>query len=205
MRRIIVIDGGLAGLTAAVRLAGKTEVIAIDSRPRLGGQILTERHGALTIVRGAERFVFRSEAVPRLAADVRIGDDVIGQSAMLSYGFDGEALRVLAPGQAAAFQAFQVAPSDLGQGIRSFRHGMGSLVSALQAHLHGRVDVRTGTTASRVELREPGGCRVLVGDDAIDVHGVVVATDARSAASLLASVEPSAAGLATAHTLSSSP
>ncbi len=202
MRRVVIIGGGLAGLTAAVRLAPETDVIAVDSRSRLGGQILTERHGRLTVERGAEGFVFRSEAVPRLAADVGLRTDLIGQSVMRSYGFDGDRLRVLAPGEAAAFLGFQVPRADLGQGIRSFRHGMGSLISALRSHLQGRAELRTSTTATRVEPRGEG-VRVVVGDDALDADGVVVATNAKGAARLLASVAPSAAVLGAAPTLSS--
>ena len=42
MRRVVIIGGGLAGLTAAVRLAPKADVILLDARARVGGQILTE-------------------------------------------------------------------------------------------------------------------------------------------------------------------
>ena len=156
----------------------------------------------MTIERGAEGFLFRSEAVPRLAADVGLGADLIGQSVAQSYGFDGDRLSVLGPGEAASFLGFQVPSGDIGQGIRSFRRGMGSLVSALQIHLDGRVDLRTETAATRVEQRD-GGLRVLVGDEAITANCVVVATEAAAAARVLSVLTPRAAALATAATFSS--
>ena len=202
MRKVIVIGGGLAGLTAAVRLAPEADIVVLEAEPRLGGQILTEWQDPLTVERGAEGFVFRSEAVPRLAAEVGLRADLIGQSVMQSYGFDGDGLRALGPGEAASFLGFQVPRGDLGKGIRSFRQGMGSLVRSLETRLRARADIRTSTTATRVELHD-GGARVVVGDDALEANGVVVATQARGAARLLASVTPEAVTLASAPTLSS--
>lgn len=202
MRKVIVIGGGLAGLTAAVRLAPVTDVVVLEAEPRLGGQILTEWPDPLTIERGAEGFVFRSEEVPRLAAEVGLHADLIGQSVMQSYGFDGDRLRALGPGEAALFLGFQVPRGDLGKGIRSFRRGMGSLVGALETRLRAQADVRTGTPATSVELGDPG-VRVVVGADTVEASGVVVATQAGAAARLLEPVTPRAAILAAAPTLSS--
>lgn len=202
MRRVVIIGGGLAGLTAAMRLAPKADVILLDARARLGGQILTEWQGRLTIERGAEGFLFRSEAVPRLAGDVGLGADLIGQSVAQSYAFDGDRLSVLGPGEAASFLGFQVPKGDIGRGIRSFRRGMGSLVNALQTDLAQTVDLRTGTAATRVE-QAGGGVRVLVGDEEIEATGVVVATEAAAASRVLSVLTPRAAALATAATFSS--
>ena len=201
MRKVVIIGGGLAGLTAAVRLAQTAEVTLLDARPRVGGQILTEWQGGLTIERGAEGFLFRSEAVPRLAADVGLGADLIGQSVAQSYGFDGDRLSVLGPGEAASFLGFQVPPGDIGHGIRSFRRGMGSFVQALQSHLADRVELRTDTSATVVEPHD-GGFRVRLGDEALTAGGVVVATQAADAARMLARSWPSAAALAAASTFS---
>lgn len=202
MRKVIVIGGGLAGLTAAVRLAAEADVVVLEAASRLGGQILTEWEDPLTVERGAEGFVFRSEAVPRLAAEVGLHTDLIGQSVMQSYGFDGDGLRALGPGEAASFLGFQVPRGDLGKGIRSFRQGMGSLVRALETRLRASADVRTDTMATRVELGDQG-VRVVAGDDTIAASGVVVATEARAAARLLEPVIQRAAILANAPTLSS--
>ncbi|SVA30154.1 uncharacterized protein METZ01_LOCUS83008 [marine metagenome] len=202
--RIVIIGGGLAGLTAAVGLSSRYAVTVLDARPRLGGQILTEVHGGCVVERGAEGFVFRSEALPRLAGAVGLSDQLVGQSVTRSYGFDGERLRVLAPGEAATFLGFQVSRDDLGLGIRSFRGGMGSLVLALIAHLDGRVGLRTGMAADYIELRSAGVRVVLDDGGSLETDAVIVATPARVAASLLQhNFDPQASALLAAPVLSS--
>ncbi len=202
--RIVIIGGGLAGLTAAVGLSSRYAVTVLDARPRLGGQILTEVHGGCVVERGAEGFVFRSEALPRLAGAVGLSGQLVGQSVTRSYGFDGERLRVLAPGEAATFLGFQVSRDDLGLGIRSFRGGMGSLVLALIAHLDGRVGLRTGMVADYVELRSAGVRVVLDDGGSLETDAVIVATPARVAASLLQhNFDPQASALLAAPVLSS--
>ncbi|MER6912170.1 hydroxysqualene dehydroxylase HpnE [Streptomyces sp. NPDC000594] len=51
--RAVVIGGGLAGITAALRLAdGGAEVTLVESRPRLGGLAFSFRRGDLTVDNG---------------------------------------------------------------------------------------------------------------------------------------------------------
>ena len=202
--RVVVIGGGLAGLAAAVRLSSRCAVTVLDAGPRLGGQILTEVHEGCVVERGAEGFVFRSEALPRLAGAVGMPGQVIGQAVTRSYGFDGARLRLLAPGEAATLLGFQVPRDDLGQGIRTFRDGMGSLVSAVSAYLEGRAEICTGTVARQVEPR-PTGARVVLDHGAcLDADAVIVATPARVAARLLQpDCNPQAGALSAAPLVSS--
>lgn len=197
----------MAGLTAAFRLKDVAGVVVLEAAARVGGQIWTELDDGFAIERGAEGFVFRSEVVPRLAADLGMPDDLIGQSVMKSYGFDGEALRELAPGEAARFLGFQVPREDLGKGIRSLRRGMGSLIWALRGNLHDRVELRAGAPATRVETPDDGqdGVRVVLDDGAtLEADLVIVATNAHGAAELLQdAVGEPARALAGARTLSS--
>src|SRR5215217_2339501 len=52
---VLVIGGGIAGLSAAVELARNgVHSILIEARDRLGGRIHTVRHGQLPIELGAE-------------------------------------------------------------------------------------------------------------------------------------------------------
>ena len=113
---MVIVGGGLAGLTTAWRLGMRAEITVIDARSRFGGQIFTEHDGQFIVERGAEGFVFRSEALPRLASEVDLHEELIGQTVMQSYGFDGRQLSVLRAGEAAAFLGFQVPAADLGKG-----------------------------------------------------------------------------------------
>jgi len=192
---VVIVGGGLAGLTTAWRLGMRAEITVIDARSRFGGQIFTEHDGQFIVERGAEGFVFRSEALPRLASEVDLHEELIGQTVMQSYGFDGRQLSVLRAGEAAAFLGFQVPAADLGKGIRTFRRGMGSLVQALQTRLAERVALRLGQSVSEVESRPNGVQVVLQGGAAITADAVVVATDARGASHVLQSTLPGARSL----------
>lgn len=209
MRSIVVVGAGLAGLTAALRVARgepRARVIVAERDARLGGQIWTERDADVLVERGGEGFVFRSEAVARLAADVGLGEQLIGQAVLTSYGFDARGLVALAPGEAAAFLGFQVAREDFGRGIRSLRGGMGSLIDGLaRACAKAGVTVRRRAEVARV-TRERGGLVAELGDGAsLEASAVIVATTAARAAEVLAPVLDAASrdALAAAATVSS--
>lgn len=211
MSRIAIVGGGLAGLTVAYRagLAGH-EVTVLEAASRLGGQLSTARDDGWIVELGAEGFVARSEAVPRLAADLGMssagadaGSALLDQRATLSYRYDGSGLRALAPGEAAEALSFQVARTDRGAGIRTFVGGMQSLTDALATEVRRRSTVRLD---SAVRALGADGSRTLVDGEAYDA--VVLATSSAVAARLLLPVlgEGSDAGLAElarAETLSS--
>ena len=56
MARVVIVGGGLAGLTAAFRLCGDAQVHVdvLEAGPSLGGQIQTDRSAGFAIERGAE-------------------------------------------------------------------------------------------------------------------------------------------------------
>jgi oxygen-dependent protoporphyrinogen oxidase len=183
MPSLVIIGGGLAGLTAAFRLAPRVPVTLLEAAPRLGGQLLTELAEGFAIERGAEGFVFRSQAVPALVRGLGMPEtELIGQSVMRSYGFDGERLLALQPGEAASFLGFQVSKEDLGKGIRSLRRGMGSLVSAFEGALRERVSLRLAARVSRLEAHGSGVRVLLDGGAALDADAAIVATSAAAAA-----------------------
>ena len=199
MRRALVIGAGLSGLTTALYAARElepNELLVVERAPRVGGQIWTDRSGELLVERGGEGFVFRSEAVPALAAEVGVADQLIGQAVFTSYGFGERGLAALAPGEAATFLGFQVPRGELGRGIRTLRSGMGSLVEAAARTLERRgVPVRTAVAVDGI-AQTHGGLRVRCADgSAIDVRQVVVATNAASAARMLADLLPDAASV----------
>jgi oxygen-dependent protoporphyrinogen oxidase len=120
-----------------------------------------------------------------LAAELGVAERVIGQLTAKSYAFDGRELHELARGEAARFLGFQVPQRDLGQGIRSFRAGMGEIVRALAHALGPTTDIRVGTLVKELTLR--GGRVTLAHDGATDeFERVFVATSAAGAAATLA-------------------
>ena len=183
MRSALIVGGGLAGLTAAFRLQDHCKVTVLEGGPTWGGQIATTRDSGFVIERGGEGFVARSSALPILARDLGMPDALIGQSVFTSYGFDGQRLVALEPGEAATFLGFQVPKEDLGKGIRSLRGGMGSLIDALRAALQDRVEMLAGTTARSVKA---GVSRAEVETEnaVLGADALIVATSAASAAAL---------------------
>lgn len=209
MRRALVIGAGLSGLTTALRAAqaaSDAEIIVLERSSRLGGQIWTERAGDVIVERGGEGFVFRSEAVPALAAKVGVADQLMGQAVFTSYGFGERGLLALAPGEAATYLGFQVPREDLGRGIRTLRGGMGALVAGLQDAIasHG-VELRRGVEVCEL-TQDDGALRARCSDGTVIEAGcVTVATTAADAAGILAPmIEPELrASLGAAATLSS--
>lgn len=196
MKRIAVVGGGLSGLTVAYRLgrAGH-DVTVFDAAPRVGGQLWTAREEGWVVELGAEGFVARSEAVPALATELGLHDQLQGQQATTSYRFEDGTLRALAPGEAAAALNFQVDPSARGAGIRTFTGGMQALSDALAAALTGELRLE-----APVSVIEVGGSKARVDGSAFDE--VVLATSSAKAARLLAPVVHAPA-LGEAATLSS--
>jgi protoporphyrinogen/coproporphyrinogen III oxidase len=194
MARIVVIGGGLAGLVAAYKLIhARHTVLVIEADTRFGGQLHTEQRDGYLIEHGAEGFVARSEVVPRLAHQIGIGNELIGQSLTRSLGYRAGELRELASGEAAALLGFQVPPDDTGAGVRTFRRGMGSFIQALRQNLETDVELRVGFRARQIErrsrdyeIRDDAGVSVLA-------ERIVVATSARMAGELLSPVVGEAA------------
>jgi oxygen-dependent protoporphyrinogen oxidase len=192
--RVVVIGGGLAGLAAAYRLSrARHRVLVMESNAHLGGQLLTESTAGYVIEHGAEGFVARSESVPRLAHQLGIGGDLIGQSVTRSLGYAAGELRELAAGEAAALLGFQVPPDDVGAGIRSFRRGMGSLIEALRRQLASDVELRPSFRVRHIERRARD--YEIRGDEGVSVlaERIVIATPSRAAGELLSPVVGEAA------------
>ncbi|HEX9622575.1 MAG TPA: FAD-dependent oxidoreductase [Polyangiaceae bacterium] len=186
MPRIGVIGGGIAGLTVALRRSrAGDEVVVFEASSHWGGQLRTELSGEFVIEHGAEGFVARSESVPALAAAVGVDDHLIDQRVTHSYAFDGSKLAPLAPGEAARMLGFQVAPDELGRGIRSFLRGMQELSDALELTVSQLCELRQDSV---VQTIREGSHGLRVGfeqgrEEAVDA--LVVATDAATAARLL--------------------
>lgn len=91
-KRVVVLGGGITGLTAAYYLqkAAKASqlplaVTLIEATPRLGGKIRTMRKDGFIIERGPDSFLARKESVSRLAREAGLGDQLVASKASRPY------------------------------------------------------------------------------------------------------------------------
>jgi oxygen-dependent protoporphyrinogen oxidase len=79
--KIVIIGGGISGLSAAYYLAkGGAACTILESRPRLGGVIQTERVEGCTIEAGPDSFLAAKPAAMDLIRDLGLADQVIGSN-----------------------------------------------------------------------------------------------------------------------------
>lgn len=186
MQRIAIIGGGIAGLTVALRRERLGDRVTLfEANAHVGGQLQTEIRQGFVVEHGAEGFVARSEVVPPLSLEAGIGDDPVEQLEQRSYRFDGRTLIELLPGEAGRLLGFQVSPDDLGRGIRSFTQGMAELPTRLSLVLAPRIELRLQHAIERVVPHRSGVTLRDAHGQLQEFDAAVVATTARSAASLL--------------------
>ena len=84
-RKVIVVGGGIAGLSAAFYLQqeGKANnaalsITLVDANPKLGGKILTEKVDGFTVEGGPDCFISQKPWAAELAHQLGIQDDLIG-------------------------------------------------------------------------------------------------------------------------------
>src|SRR5579872_2486795 len=86
--RVVIIGGGISGLSAAYYLAkGDMSSTIIESRPRLGGVIQTERVEGCTIEAGPDSFLSAKPAALDLIRELGLEGDVIGSNDHLRVTF----------------------------------------------------------------------------------------------------------------------
>ena len=194
MKRVAVIGAGLAGLTAAADLIrGGVEVTIFEGTQHLGGQVRTRREGGFVIEDGAEGWVAADTVVPALCEALGLTNDLVLQLERRSLLFSGGHLNELGAGDAARKLGIQAGEADLGRGIASLRHGMGSLVAALADWLRPRATIHTGVTVRGLRKRKN---RVEIADQrgaAKDFDGAVLALTGPAAARLIDPLAPAAA------------
>jgi len=84
--RLVVIGGGITGLTAAYRLAhareqgASVEETLIEASPRLGGVIQTERIDGFVVEAGPDSFLAEKPQAAALARELGLGDELIGSN-----------------------------------------------------------------------------------------------------------------------------
>ena len=82
VNRVVVVGGGIAGLAAALRLertSPDTEVVLVESRPRIGGTILTEEVSGFLIEGGPDSFLARKPRGIGLCEELGLTCDLIAR------------------------------------------------------------------------------------------------------------------------------
>ena len=77
--RVVVIGGGISGLTAAYRLTTRlpqAEVVVLEQNARLGGKIVTEQHDGFLIEGGPEALLTAKPAAAALCAELGLEPDL---------------------------------------------------------------------------------------------------------------------------------
>ena len=188
MTRVAVVGAGITGLAAAWEIArAGAEPIVLESEPRAGGVIVTERRDGFVVEGGPDGFLAAEPDIQELGREVGVEDRLVDQLARGSLLWTGEALEPLEEGRAAALLGIEgVAGEALNRGFRSFATGMADIVDALVASLGSAV--ATASTVSAV-TRAGRGYRVpLAGGGTVEADGVVLAVPAWVAARLLGSL-----------------
>jgi oxygen-dependent protoporphyrinogen oxidase len=86
--RVVIIGGGISGLSTAYYLAkGGAGCTVLESRPRLGGVIQTERVEGCTLEAGPDSFLSVKPAALDLIRDLGLADQVIGSNDHLRVTF----------------------------------------------------------------------------------------------------------------------
>ncbi|AZB42252.1 protoporphyrinogen oxidase [Bacillus sp. FJAT-42376] len=91
-KRIVILGGGLTGLSAAYYLQKDLEernqeadITLIEASPRLGGKIQTVRKNGCIIERGPDSFLERKKSAPQLVRDLGMEDQLVNNSTGRSY------------------------------------------------------------------------------------------------------------------------
>ena len=91
-RKVVVVGGGITGLTAAFYMQKEArakelpvDIVLVESSLRLGGKIQTQRKNGFIIERGPESFFDRQNDMYRLAKDLGIESELITSNAGPTY------------------------------------------------------------------------------------------------------------------------
>ncbi|WP_043933130.1 protoporphyrinogen oxidase [Bacillus sp. EB01] len=115
-KRVIIMGGGIAGLTAAYYLQKAVreqelpvEVLLVEASHRLGGKMQTIVRDGFVIERGPDSFLARKTSMSRLAAEVGMDDKLVSNSTGQSYVLVNDKLHPM-PGGSIMGIPTQIAP-----------------------------------------------------------------------------------------------
>ncbi|MBI2931471.1 MAG: protoporphyrinogen oxidase [Planctomycetes bacterium] len=87
MKRVVIVGGGIAGLTLAYRLQGRAAVTLVDAGEQLGGVIRTVRQDGFLIEGGPDSFLTIKPGATQLIRELGLADHVITPSSRTVYVF----------------------------------------------------------------------------------------------------------------------
>ena len=91
MKEVVIIGGGLAGLSAAYYLGKKrpdVQITLVEKEARFGGKIKTKRVGDFCVELGPDSYLARKYAMTELIEEVGLGDKLVPNATGQSYIFD---------------------------------------------------------------------------------------------------------------------
>jgi oxygen-dependent protoporphyrinogen oxidase len=100
-RRVVVVGGGVTGLTAAYRLSSadeKVDITLLEASPRLGGKIKTTLFGGVPVDEGPDAFLARVPEAIDLATELGIDNQFVSPAVSGAYVFSRGKLRRLPDG-----------------------------------------------------------------------------------------------------------
>ncbi len=98
MKRVVVVGGGIAGLSCAYEIHRAGWPVTVVERERLGGVIRTERAGDFLIEGGPDSFITQKPWAKELCEEIGLGDRLIPTLSRRVYVFSRGALHPLPEG-----------------------------------------------------------------------------------------------------------
>lgn len=130
-KRVVIIGGGITGLTAAYYLQKESrdknipiEVVLVEASQRLGGKMQTYTKDGYVIERGPDSFLERKTSAARLAKEVGIDDKLVNNTAGKSYVLVKDRLHPMPGG------AIMGIPTEIGPFITTGLFSMGGKLRA---------------------------------------------------------------------------
>ena len=179
---VAVVGGGLAGLTAAYRLAGAgAHVTVFEAGARWGGQIHTEQAGRFVVEQGAEGYAAARTSVRELCTSLGLAGRLVSQLTGRTFVLRDGVMVPIPAHEAAELAGIQTDRADYGHGLTSLRNGMGELTDALLAALGQRCELRLGAPVTGLARGGAGWAVAAAAGEGMAADAVVLATPAAAA------------------------
>lgn len=190
-RRILVVGGGLAGLSAALELVGRGAAVTVcEAADRWGGQLKSTRTRSCVIEEGAEAFAATSDAVGTFLARAGLEGQVVRQRTLPSLILLNGRLDRITSGEAAALLGIRGSGTEAA-GLATLQEGMDRMATGAVRVLTPRADLRLGEPVLRV-APDGHGWQVQTAEGILTGEAVLLAVRPEIAATLVAPLDPEA-------------